>query len=264
MDSAPIIASDRCFLYGDGLFETLRVVQGRVLWPALHLDRLMRGCERLGIPLSRQEAEAALEAHSGGDALLRLSVSRGAGPRGYAPPLTPVPIVRLSQHPAPAAADAPLNLIFSSVHLAAQPLLAGIKHCNRLEQVLAAAEARACGADEAILCGEDGLLQCAISANVFAVAGGTLITPPVDRAGVAGTRRRLILESLAPAAGLKAEEAPLSKADCLGADAVLLSNAGHGIRQASRLDGAEFATNNEVYLALQAAYRREVERCLAS
>lgn len=262
---SPLTVDDRSFLYGDGLFETLLVHSGCLLWPELHIDRLMLGCERLRIPLSRQDVEAMLPTRFDRDAgIVRLSVSRGRGPRGYAPSESATPIIRVSEYPAPSSsALRPVDLVFSSVRLATQPLLAGIKHCNRLEQVLAADDATRRGADDAILLGEDGNVQCAVSANVFAVIGRTLITPPVERAGVSGTRRRLILERLASTAGLEARVEPLSTAACEEADAVLLSNTGSGIRQAQRLEGVDFTTDGPVFLALRDAYRREIERCRA-
>jgi aminodeoxychorismate lyase len=267
MPNAAVSTDDRSFLYGDGLFETLLALEGRVLWPELHLDRLMLGCERLGIPGQRAAAEELLASLEIGEpaAVLRLSLSRGSGPRGYAPPEFSEPVLRLTQHSAPALpADSRVDVVLSPVNVAAQPLLAGIKHCNRLEQVLAAQDARARGAGEALMTTGDGEVQCAISANVFAVSGRTLITPPVDRAGVAGTRRRLVLERLARQVGLDTEVTSLRVDRCRRADALILTNSVHGIRAVRRLDDTDFPGANDAVHALQGAYMQEVRRCLGS
>ena len=265
MSTDVVSGSDRAFLYGDGLFETLRVFEGRPLWPGLHLDRLMLGCERLHIPFTRSDAATALERFSGeASGVLRLSISRGTGPRGYAPPVAPTPVPRLSVSPLPLEPlDAPVDVVFSSVVLASQPLLAGIKHCNRLEQVLAAREARERGAGEALLCNASGLVQCAIAANVFVLRGTTLLTPPIEHSGVEGTRRRLILEHLAYVAGLSCEIAPLGREDCLRADAVILTNSVRGVRAVRSIEKTTLKTEHPAVAALRRVYEREMHGCEA-
>src|SRR5690606_2725116 len=134
---------DRGFRYGEGVFETMRAHRGAVPWWPAHWQRLARGAARLGLPLpppgmALAEASALL---AGGNAVLRLQLTRGGGGRGYASPGTAEPTWVLSLHSLPPVpAGEGLRLRWCGLRLAAQPALAGIKHCNRLEQVLARAE----------------------------------------------------------------------------------------------------------------------------
>lgn len=180
--------ANRGLQYGDGLFETLRVHRGEVpLWPR-HLARLREGAARLGIAVPEEafvEARIA-ELVAGVDAgVLKLLLTRGDGGRGYAPPAEAAPVWTLARHPLPAPQGA-LRLHLCETRLAVQPALAGIKHCNRLEQVLARAEAERAGGDEGLVRDTDGVPVCATSANVLVLRDGRWWTPPVARCGVAG------------------------------------------------------------------------------
>ncbi|HET7126267.1 MAG TPA: aminotransferase class IV, partial [Lysobacter sp.] len=151
IDALP--ADDRGIAYGDGLFETLRVHCGKVPWWREHWSRLRGGAERLGISLPDEghvHDEAASLFADGGDGVLKLLLTRGAGERGYAPPTDPVPTWIVSRHGMPATPGRSLHLHVCGTRLASQPVLAGIKHCNRLEQVLARSEAERAGADEGL------------------------------------------------------------------------------------------------------------------
>lgn len=258
-------ADDRGFLYGDAVFETMLAVDGRVLWWPLHRDRLLHGARRLSIPVPEPDIECALrDLPPEPVQSLRLTLSRGSGPRGYDPGPCSAPRLRLLGHPLPRDPRVPLpaaQVEFSSVTMAEQPLLAGIKHGNRLEQVLAAAELASCDADDALLLNASGHVQCAIAANVFALCGDTLCTPPCDRAGVAGTRRRLLLEKLAPQLGLRPVEAPLSPRQCQQADALMLTSALIGVRAVARLGSTAFDIPHPVVSALQRAYATAFETC---
>ncbi|MGH8075894.1 MAG: aminotransferase class IV, partial [Lysobacter sp.] len=138
-----IPADDRSFAYGDGLFETMRAHRGGVPWWDAHWSRLVRGAARLRIGLpdqqqARNEIESLLD---GSGDVVKLIVSRGAGGRGYAPGDAIVPTWVLSRHAVPPELPSEgLMLRWCETRLALQPALAGLKHCNRLEQVLARAE----------------------------------------------------------------------------------------------------------------------------
>jgi 4-amino-4-deoxychorismate lyase len=256
---------DRGLDYGDGVFETLLLKQGIPVLPELHLDRLRCGLDVLSLPdcvaaVKEQLQIAALEVQAAGWrwASLRLSVTRGAGPRGYTPPENPVPRV-LAQiaeldHDAgvmPAAAD----LSLSSVRLSSQPLLAGIKHLNRLEQVLAAAQAQKEGVDESVLLDQSGNVVSAIAGNLFVLRDGALITPPLTHCGVAGTRRRLIMETLAPAVGVDVLQQVLSLPELESAQEVFYCNSLRGMRPVSRLGDRQWE-NHPVCEALFEQYLR--------
>ena len=137
---------------------------------------------------------------------------------------------------------APLQVVVCNTTLARQPQLAGLKHGNRLEQVLAAREVSARGVEEGLQLNERGELVCAVSANLFLVADGRLLTPPVSECGIAGTVRRLVLEVLAPQRNLPAEVAPLRPGDLEGAQELFLTNALQGIRHVSQCEGLFFTS----------------------
>lgn len=217
--------ANRGLHYGDGLFETLRVHRGEVpLWPR-HLARLRDGAARLGIKVPEPAFIEAriVELIAGTEAgVLKLLLTRGEGGRGYAPPVDAPPTWMLALHPLPAT-PAALRLHPCETRLAIQPALAGIKHCNRLEQVLARAEVERAGCDEGLVCDTDGCPVCATAANLLVFDGQGWRTPAVDRCGVAGVLRGWLLEQ-----GLL-EAAALSMEDVASAEALALCNAVRGI-----------------------------------
>lgn len=229
---------DRGFRYGDGLFETMRAHRGVVPWWPAHWQRLASGAARLGLPLppAGRVLEEAATLLAGRDAVLRLQLTRGAGGRGYAPPAAAEPTWALSLHPLPTPpAGEGLRLRWCELRLGAQPALAGLKHCNRLEQVLARAELETGEpADEGLLRGPDDELVSAIAANVFVLLAGEWLTPPVDRCGVAGVCRGWLLGQ-----GL-ARVRNLSRGEVERADAMVLGNAVRGILPVSRLGGCRW------------------------
>jgi 4-amino-4-deoxychorismate lyase len=230
---AALAPGNRGLAYGDGLFETMRAHRGALPWWDAHWARLARGGKRLGIALPdeafvRAQAGALLAGGNGGDDngddVLKLLVVRGGNARGYAPATGAEPACQLSRHVLPVAPSPDgLRLHWCETRLAAQPALAGLKHCNRLEQVLARAESDAAGCDEGLVRDGDGHVVSATSANLFVLREGRWHTPPIDRCGVAGTCRMHLLPAL------DAIEARLSVADVEGADAIFLCNAVRGI-----------------------------------
>lgn len=243
-------------------------VNGRIAFHALHQERLLHGAARLGIDVTLADVDKVLERlPDDGAYSLRLTLSRGGGRRGYLPEtdqrarlrLAVTPLARDYREPLP-----PVPMIVSGVRLADQPALAGMKHCNRLEQVIAAMEADRLGAPEAIMLNSSGGVQCAISANVFILQGEELLTPSCDRAGIAGTRRRLLLEGLAARAGFAARERALVLDDCLGADAMLLTNALVGIRAVTQLRERVFDPSQESIRSLQRVYAEAIDECVAA
>ena len=223
---------DRGVAYGDGLFETMRAHQGVVLWWNAHWSRLAQGARRLGLPLpdrARVLAEATdLLGTAGG--VLKLVLTRGGGARGYAPPADAVPAWILSRHPLPPPPrSGGLVLRWCDTRLALQPALAGMKHCNRLEQVLARAEWTDPAIDEGLVRSTEGDVVGATAANLFVLEGRRWRTPRVDRCGVAGVCRTWLL------AATRAQEARLSPEEIEAADALVLCNAVRGILPVARL-----------------------------
>ncbi|AFC85830.1 aminodeoxychorismate lyase [Frateuria aurantia] len=193
-------ADDRGLAYGDGLFETVWVEAGRPrLWP-LHRARLEIGCARLGLlcpdPAVLLDEMRQLTSDLP-QAVVRLSLTRGSGPRGYAPPVVAQTRRILAASPAPATNPALLaegvRLHSCATRWAIQPALAGLKHLNRLEQVLARAEWSDPGMSEGLMLDMDGRVVSATAANLFAVIDGRCLTPALDRCGVAGVARAWLL-----------------------------------------------------------------------
>lgn len=258
---------DRGLDFGDGLFETVLVHQGRPLLLDLHLQRLRRGLEVLRFPACLAvveqhllQASASIAERGWSWAALRATVTRGVGPRGYAPPVTPEPRTLLratALERDPLQMSSPVSLAQATIYCATQPALAGIKHLNRLEQVLAAAEAAAAGADEALLLNQSGELVSVSSGNIFLLRDGVLLTPPLDACGIAGTRRRLIMERLAPACGLEVRETNLTPRELEQCDEAFYSNSLVGLRPVGRFGEYSWASHS-VCLALFEKYRREL------
>jgi 4-amino-4-deoxychorismate lyase len=229
---------DRGLAYGDGLFETLRAHRGELPWWDRHWARLRRGAARLGLalPEERQALDEARQLLAGDDAVLKLILSRGEGGRGYAPPAQPVPAWSLSRHalPPPTPPDG-LSLRWCELRLGVQPALAGLKHCNRLEQVLARAEWDDPAVHEGLLRNLDEELIGATAANVFVLQGEAWLTPPVDRSGIAGVCRQAVMDL----AEVRVQR--LNADDLLRADAVFLCNAVRGILPVARLGERHWA-----------------------
>ncbi|MDQ3617237.1 MAG: aminodeoxychorismate lyase [Pseudomonadota bacterium] len=245
---AALPAHDRGFAYGDGLFETMRAHRGRLPWWDAHWTRLRDGAQRLRLALPvetqvRGEAEALLD---GGDGVLKLIVSRGEGGRGYAPPAQSLPTWTLSTHPVPAPMPREgLTLRWCATRLAIQPALAGIKHCNRLEQILARAEWNALAdlerdADEGLMRSTEDDVICATAANLFLLSDEGWITPKVDRSGIAGVCRAWAI------ARLQAKQVRVTDADVEIAQAVFLCNAVRGILGVARLGTRTWSPHPQV------------------
>ncbi len=271
LDGTPVTAlplPDRGLDYGDGVFETLLLRRGRPLFLALHLERLQRGLATLRFPpcldaIERHLRQACAEV-TGFDwpwAALRVTVSRGGGPRGYVPPDPARPRTLLTATALdrdPLQLPAPAVLQLASVRCASQPALAGIKHLNRLEQVLAAMEASQAGVDEALMLDQAGDLVSVTSGNIFLVSDGNLLTPPLATCGITGTRRRLILQRLAPACGLAVRETALGLAHLDRCDEAFYSNSLLGLRPIGRF-GSRAWSSHPVCEALFHQYCGELQ-----
>ncbi|MEL7537670.1 MAG: aminodeoxychorismate lyase [Pseudomonadota bacterium] len=232
----------RAFAYGDGVFTSAAVREGTVLLLAEHLERLSSGCSRLGIsPPSRERlhrmADAAVAADGARTGMLKLVVVRGGTERGYRPAVEAGTVVYGRLFPAAGADEwldeQTLAATVSPFALSTQPALAGVKHLNRLEQVLALQAAS--GGDEAICVDTEGFLVSASSANLFFVCDETLCTPALTRAGIAGVTRGAVL-AIAGELGIRVSVADFRPSDLLGCQEMLLSNSRYGIRPLVRID----------------------------
>lgn len=242
-----ISALDRGLQFGDGLFETIACLKGRPRFLSLHLQRLELGCERLQITtcnLEELQAEILQVASGSERAIVKVVVTAGeATRRGYGRNL-PERATRITiRHPWPDVPEARLHDRLMArtltLRLGENPRLAGLKHCNRLEQVLARAELAADPhADEGMLFSSSGNLVSATTSNVFLVRDSWLLTPRIDQCGVAGVMRRVVLRE-ARQAGIPMRECELRAQDLQDAEEVFLTNALIGIRPVCILDGRE-------------------------
>lgn len=195
-------ATDRGLHYGDGLFETIGVLRGQPRWWQDHMDRMATGCERLGLHMPPQAVllrEVQTVSAGRPRCVAKIVLTRGPGQRGYAPPQGVPPTRLVAAYAWPdgldQAAEVGVDARICQLRLGIQPQLGGIKHLNRLEQVLAAAEVHAAGGGEGILLDADDHVISAIAANLFLVSGEQLLTPRLDRCGVRGVLRARILRA---------------------------------------------------------------------
>jgi 4-amino-4-deoxychorismate lyase len=227
--------------YGDGLFETIACPQGAPRLLGSHLARLAEGCTRLAIAAPARDllgAEISRMAQGAGRCLVKLIVTRGAAlTRGYRPDGGEKATRILLRYgwPSydPALARDGVRVRTARVRLGENPALAGLKHLNRLEQVLAAADLS--DADEALMYSSSGALIAGIMSNVFLIDGTTLLTPQLDACGVAGVMRSAVLQTAA-AAGIRVEIRRLVAADLARTREMFLTNALIGIRPVRVLD----------------------------
>jgi 4-amino-4-deoxychorismate lyase len=200
--SAFVGVDDRGLAFADGVWERVAVVNGRPWWWQDHVDRLTRGCERLGLnPPPQSVLLRELQTVTAGRArsLVKIMITRGAGAGAYSPRQESAQNRIVFAFPWPAESALPaqtgVNARICDLRLSVQPALGGINHLNRLELVLAARENMAFEGIEGLLLDTDEHLISAISSNLFLVLGEQLLTPRMDRSGVRGIiRGRIIRE----------------------------------------------------------------------
>jgi 4-amino-4-deoxychorismate lyase len=235
---------DRGLLYGDGVFRTLRSAGGRALhWP-LHYQKLQHDCAALGIfcpDFGRLSAELASLLVDHPDAVLKIIVTRGQGMRGYAPVSDAIPTHIWDVSPLPAYPVSNLTegvtLGLCTLRLSHQPRLAGIKHLNRLENVLAAAEC--IEVNEGLLLDVEGLVIEGVRSNVFLISQGCLITPDLSRCGVAGVQRDRVMDC-ARQIGMKVEVRNVGLDELHKADEVFLTNSVFGLWPVARFENTQW------------------------
>lgn len=197
--------SDRGLLYGDGVFETIRLQQGQPLLWSEHQQRLLRSCHQFGIDIDaasvEQQLETALaaihEPELNASVILKIIVTRGDGGRGYMPTEDIKSRIIIQLHPLPSQlSDHAVNgvgCVVCTHPVSTNPALAGHKHLNRLDQVLASRELagslKALNVFEGLMTDGQGLLIEGTRCNVFVVVSGQLCTPDLSTAGVAGVMR---------------------------------------------------------------------------
>ena len=205
--SGMVSSQDRGFLYGDGLFETVRCCQGQLLLWQQHRQRLIAGCARLSIAIDPVELDCqiteAIKCAPSADCIIKVIVTRGEGGRGYTPPTPGQSTLLMQWHQLPADIDQHaregIDAFVCRHPLSVNPVTAGLKHLNRLDQVLASAELSQVSAvlptvREGLMLDVDGNLVEGTRSNVFVVINNQLCTPDLGRAGVEGVLRNRLIE----------------------------------------------------------------------
>lgn len=263
---ARVPVTDHGLLYGDGVFEGIRVHGGRVFRLDDHLARLAAGAKALalalpgGAPRVREIVLETVRAHGAAEAYVRLVVTRGEGALGVDPTTCPNPrlfclVDQVEIYPQEKL-ERGITLVTSSLRRPPCDVLdPRVKSLNYLNNALAKLEARQQGADEALLLNLQGKVAEASVANLFACRAGELATPPVSDGALEGITRMTILE-LAGQLGVPARETSLSRFDLLAADEVFLTGSGAGVVPVRSLDGRRIGSGRPgpVYAKLRAAF----------
>lgn len=227
-----VSVADRGLNYGDGLFETLLLKQGRVRFLDAHLARLSLGCRRLGIEFpgeARLRSEIAHVCAAAESGIVKIVATRGSGSRGYRPQQGGASTRIVSLHAPPPVTSVTIRARWCDMRMSRNPLLAGIKHLNRLEQVLAQGEWNDAAIDEGFMLDSEGELVSATASNVFIVRGHEIATADLRYCGIRGVMRGEVLR-LAAGLGLATHEEPLWPEDLDSATEVFVTNAVRGIR----------------------------------
>lgn len=266
IETSQTSAFDRGLLYGQSVFETIAIRQTDFCLLDLHLQRLTKGCKALYIPLDRAALRRELTLFKGmlsgnnEKSVLRLTVTMGEGGRGYINPEAPQVNRILSLHDYPQHSKQNwidgIILGLSEIRLASQPMLAGIKHGNRLEQIMARASWQA-DWHEAILCDYESNVIEATQSNVFIVKDGIIKTPLLNNCGVAGVMRECIIEQ-AQKLGFKVQSVSLLLSDLLDADEIFVSNSVIGLWPVKQFQELEFTNFNVAKTLLKSIINNEV------
>jgi len=264
-DDAKVSVRDHGLLYGDGVFEGLRMEARAVFRLDDHMRRLAFGLRSIGLELpggvarARDAVIATCRAHDEDDAYLRLVVTRGVGALGVDPTNCESPVVfciadRIALYPE-AKRSVGLDLVTASLRKPGPDQLdPRVKSLNYMNSVLAKREAKMRHADESIVLNQRGTIAEASAANLFVVRKGELLTPPTSDGALEGITRSSVF-AIAAELGIPARESSLVRADVFDADEVFLSGTGARIVAAGSLDGARIGTGDRpVFDRVSAAF----------
>lgn len=243
---AAIHFDDRGLQYGDGLFETLWWSGSRVRFLDDHLERLVAGCSRLSLPPPSKEtvvSEFESVAKGRSHAVIKFILTRGAGGRGYKPlaGLQATRIVSVHAPPEDVPPNAACKIRWCRTRLARTAALAGLKHLNRLEQVLAQMEPASPEVSEGLMLDTEGELIGGVSSNVFLLIEGGLVTPDLRYSGIQGVMRKNVLAAAARI-GVAADVRAVWPEELALASEVFLTNAVRGIQPVHELEEQRWPT----------------------
>lgn len=271
---AQVSLFDRGYLYGDGLFETMRAYAGKVFRLERHWQRLAAAGQAIAlpIPLAFGKISSAiadlLEANNLTDAYLRLTVSRGVG-LGPLPEADLIPTISIIAHPLhlPSAEEYQKGWrgLLVTTSLAPGSLQSGLKSLSYLDKIYAKLQARRAGANEAILCNSAGQVTEGATTNIFLVKENRLLTPALEIGLLPGITRQVILES-AKTLALPSAEIEITPQDIFSSQEVILTNSLLEIMPLVSLDGKRIGDGcpGPVTAPLQDAYRRLVREAITA
>lgn len=231
VENAAIAIDDRGFLLGDGLFETLRCEQNRVVYFEQHWARLQKGCEILGIPLPLS-AKKALDQiqmllkenkRDKSTASIRITLTRGSGLRGLNPPKSITPTVMIRCFDIPPKQKPSISVMHSTITINEHSLLRQFKSLHYAEHILARQEAIKAGFDDALLYNTQGFLVSATAANLFLMIEGEILTPPLSAGALPGIQRQHMINQ-AKQRGIPLRETNLRREDCDQAESAFITN----------------------------------------
>lgn len=238
-----IHADDRGLAYGDGVFRTLRLQNGQPRLWSLHYNKLRYDCATLGLDCPDEMVlrhELGRLSHNHAECVAKIIITRGRGERGYARPTAGGHTRIINCQPLPVYPpefySAGIVTGICRIKLGRQPALAGIKHLNRLENVLAATECQAVGWAEGLLEDEGGEIIGGTRSNLFLVRNGILFTPDLTRCGVAGVQRDRVI-AWASRHKIECKILPLRREDLQQADEIFLVNSVFGLWPIRELPG---------------------------
>jgi 4-amino-4-deoxychorismate lyase len=235
---------DRGLHYGDGIFETIAVNKGNLLCWDKHYERLQRGCQLLGIACPAKELlqSEAQQINTDSKEVLKIILTRGAGGRGYNPPKQITPTRIVANYVWPDYSDDQVKkgvkVRICNFRLGINPKLAGIKHLNRLEQVLARNEWTDSQIVEGLMLDQDNNIIEGTMSNIFAVQGEKLITPDLSQCGIHGIIRQCIID-LAPVLDMHIEIRIVEKGELFASEELFLCNSTIGLWPVREIEGRQ-------------------------
>ena len=244
--NASISPQDRGLNYGDGVFRTLVTAAGQPVWWEDHYAKLLHDCNGLGLVCPQESLLSTEVQHVAGGAnvIVKITITRGVSARGYKPPADVLPTRIISASPlhdyAPAVQG--VRVRWCTQRLARQATIGGIKHLNRLENVLARSEWDAAAIAEGLMCDDTGAVISGTMTNLFVMRDGRLHTPDLSLSGIDGVTRGRVLR-VARMNHIDLCIGRLETADVLAADEVFLSNSVIGLWRVAQLDNKRWTSN---------------------
>ena len=239
IESLTVATSDRSFNYGDGCFTTMLCVNGKIEYLDVHLRRLEIDSRQLLFPaldinaIKQAISDFSQTLHQ--MCVVKVHVSRGNGGRGYALPKNAKISIHISSHSFTPSNTEAIHLGIANIRLSSQPMLAGIKHCNRLEQILAKSELSHTSFDDLIMCDEDDNIVEVTSSNIFVFIDQCWVTPSLDRQGVNGVMRQVVIQQMEQQ-GMDIVETRIPLQQLAQAQSVFVTNAVLKIRPVKSID----------------------------